>query len=187
MRVETGTKGSEPDPFGRVSDPPGRRQLVQFWGFCEVDGEKWALVDYYQKYVPPKRVKGGPEPVRLWKHPLTVRYHHQREKRGDVAVPPFYAVRVSCITAAACVFPGVDQGWGVGSSKPGRRVFYFPPQLEVCGGEDWRLSSKNLVTFPTGEDLAECGECEDVSCDSSSESEYSSESSSSSSSCDEDD
>jgi hypothetical protein len=57
-------------------------------------------------------------------------------------------VPVSSIIGSACVFPDVDQGREPGNNSPGLRVVLVPIFLELCGGEEWKLPSIDLIPEP---------------------------------------
>ena len=170
VSVEEGQAGSEVDLVDKAPEQPGRRVLVQFWGFCTVSGTKWALCDYYRKYVQRRARKGQPPIPQLWNHPLLRRYEHLPHRcGGGDKVHSFFAVPVSAVIAAACVFPGVDQGRGVEDFRLGRRVTYTPRQVELFGGTDWFLPGETLIPEPTQEQLDSVGEYEHVSSSDSSD------------------
>jgi hypothetical protein len=154
IRVGARTPGSEPDYHD--DDPDDNpRQLVKFWMFAEIDGEKYALVDIYRKYRQPRPQPGGPVPEQLWSHPILRRYEHVYYARGGRQVSPFFAVPVSSIIGAACVFPDTDQGRQVGDHSAGQRVMYHPPLIEMCGYENWRLPGDEIIPEPPVDELAD--------------------------------
>lgn len=160
VRVGRNERGSEPDHFD-PNPKENHRQLVKFWAFAEVEGEKYALVDYFQKVKPPPtpRSAGGRAAAdnSYWAHPVLKEYEHVPYTDKDKkAVPPFYAVPVASIIGAACVFPCVDQGRDLHDSRAGLRVLYHPPLVELCGFSTWKLPPADMFPEPSARDLVEC-------------------------------
>lgn len=152
VRVEEDSLGAEPDYW--TEDPQKtKRQLVRFWLFGEVEGVKYAFVDVYRKYRPRRDER------KLWDHPILQRYQHVpfvSRRGGNVTeLPPFFAVPVSAIVGAACVFPDLDQGREFGDHSVGERVLYHPPLVELCGYTDWKFPNDSVIPEPPAEDLAD--------------------------------
>lgn len=145
-------RGSEPDYFD-TNHRENHRQLVKFWAFAEVEGKKYALVDVLGKVRPGS---GRNRREDFWDHPVLKLYEHMYYKVGSQVKQPSYAVPVSCIIGAACVFPCVDQGRRGDDYRPGLRVLYHPPLVELCGFKTWQLPLPNLFPEPSDDELAHC-------------------------------
>lgn len=159
IRVAT-DKDAEEDKHDPTADPADKsyRQLVKFWAFAEVDGQKYALVDYFRKVPPNKKfkVRGSRQVESFWEHPVLKLYEHVPTKRGGRIVEPFFAVPVTSIIGAACVFPCVDQGRAAGDNSPGLCVWYHPPLVELSGFETWKLpSAREMFPDPSTSELVE--------------------------------
>lgn len=161
--IRTGkTQGSEPDNFD-TNPRENHRQLVKFWAFAEVEGKAYALVDVFRKV---RRGSGRNRAEDFWDHPVLKVYEHVYYKKGDQVKEPFFAVPVSSIIGAACVFPCVDQGRKPDDYRPGLRVLYHPPLVEFCGFKTHQLPLPSLFPEPSIDELAHCegeelGEAED--------------------------
>lgn len=169
VRVDKMTPGSEPDYFDPTPDE-NHRQLVKFWAFADVEGEKFALVDVFRKVVPPPRSRanrGGEE--EFWPHPVLKLYEHVPYRRSGAPIHPFFAVPVTSVIGGACVFPCIDQERGAHDHSVGLRVLYHPPLLELCGFKSWQLPSRDLIPTPSESDVAHCESDEEESSPESSD------------------